>query len=58
MLFGSALMAAAIIAVKATVHLPPVFALAAAIASGAAVYFASMAAMGLRWRRKANLSRP
>ena len=43
MLVGSALMAAAIFAVKATVHLPPVLALATAIAAGAAVYFASMA---------------
>ena len=43
MLVGSALMAVAIFAVKVTVHLPPVFSLAVAIAAGAAVYFASMA---------------
>jgi len=34
------------------VCLPPVLSLAAAIAVGAMVYFASMAAMGLRWKRK------
>ena len=51
MLFGSALMATAVVAVKASVNLPPVFSLAAAIAVGGGVYFASMAAMGMRWRR-------
>ena len=52
MLFGSALMAAAVLAVKASVHLPPVFALAAAIATGSIVYFVTLAAMGIRWRRR------
>ena len=55
MLLGSALMAAAIFVVKAAVHLAPVFVLAVAITAGAAVYFASMAAMGLRWKRKCAL---
>ena len=50
MLVGSALMAAAIVAVKATVRLPPVFMLAIAIAVGGAVYFTVMAVMGLRWK--------
>ena len=52
MLLGSALMAAALFAAKSFVDLPPVFALAVAIGVGGAVYFASMAAMGLRWKRK------
>jgi putative peptidoglycan lipid II flippase len=52
MLLGSALMAAALFAAKSFVDLPPVFALAAAIGIGGTVYFASMAAMGLRWKRK------
>ena len=52
MLFGSALMAAALFAAKSFVDLPPVFALAVAIGVGGAVYFASMAAMGLRWKQK------
>ena len=50
MFVGSALMAAAIVAVKATVRLPPVFMLAIAIAVGGAVYFTVMAVMGLRWK--------
>ena len=52
MLFGSALMAAALFAVKAGVKGLPIFRLALAIAAGAAVYFGVMAAMGLRWRRR------
>ena len=51
MLIGSAAMAGAIFAVRALVALPPVFFLAVAIGVGGAVYFAVMAAMGLRWRR-------
>ena len=51
MLAGSALMAAAIVAAKAFVELPPVLSLALSIAVGGAVYFSAMAAMGLRWRR-------
>lgn len=56
MLAGSALMACAIFVVKAAVALPPVFELAAEIAAGAAVYFAAMAAMGLKWRRRLSAS--
>jgi putative peptidoglycan lipid II flippase len=52
MLFGSALMAAALFAVKMGVKGLPIFRLALAIAAGAAVYFGVMAAMGLRWRRR------
>ena len=52
MLLGSALMAAAIVAVKVGVKGLPVFRLALAITAGAAVYFGVMAAMGLRWRRR------
>ena len=52
MLFGSALMAAALFAVKAGVKGLPIFRLALAIAAGAIVYFGVMAAMGLRWRRR------
>ena len=51
MLVGSALMSAAIFSVKAVSGLHPLLSLAAAIAAGAAVYFASMAAMGLNRRR-------
>ena len=50
MLAGAALMAAAIFTVKAAVSLPPVFMLVLVIAVGGAVYFAAMAAMGLRWK--------
>jgi len=53
MLIGSALMAAAIFAVKVTVQLPPVFTLAAAIAAGAAVYFASMAILAPKVGKRA-----
>jgi putative peptidoglycan lipid II flippase len=52
MLAGSALMAAAIFGAKALVGLPPVFSLALSVGVGGAVYFAAMAAMGLRWRRR------
>ncbi len=52
MLFGSALMAAALFAVKMGVKGLPIFRLALAIAAGAAVYFGVMTAMGLRWRRR------
>jgi hypothetical protein len=52
MLVGSALMAAAILLVKRFVCLPPVFLLALAIAVGGIVYFASMAAMGMKWARR------
>ena len=54
MLVGSAFMTAAILLVKRFVCLPPVFLLAVAIAVGGIVYFASMAAMGMKWsgRRK------
>ena len=52
MLVGSALMSAAIFAVKSAISLPPVVSLAVAIAVGAAAYFASMAAMGLGWKRR------
>ena len=52
MLLGSALMAAALFAVKAGVKGLPIFRLALAIAAGAVVYFGVMAAMGLRWRRR------
>jgi peptidoglycan biosynthesis protein MviN/MurJ (putative lipid II flippase) len=52
MLFGSALMAAALFAVKMGVKGLPICRLALAIAAGAAVYFGVMAAMGLRWRRR------
>ncbi len=50
MLAGAALMAAAIFTVKAAVSWPPVFMLVLVIAVGGAVYFAAMAAMGLRWK--------
>lgn len=53
MLAGSALMAMAVIAVKCLTDLPPVVTLAFCIAAGGATYFASMAAMGMRWRRRA-----
>ena len=52
MLLGSALMAAALFAVKAGVKGLPIFRLALAIAAGTVVYFGVMAAMGLRWRRR------
>ena len=52
MLLGSALMAAALFAVKVGVNGLPIFRLALAIAAGAVVYFGVMAAMGLRWRRR------
>ena len=52
MLLGSALMAAALFAVKVGVKGLPIFRLALAIAAGAVVYFGVMAAMGLRWRRR------
>ena len=52
MLLGSALMAAAVVAVRAAVQLPPVISLALAIATGGSVYFAAMAAMGLRLRAR------
>jgi putative peptidoglycan lipid II flippase len=49
MLAGSALMASAILAVKKFTDLPPLFALAVMIAVGAVVYFAAMAAFGVRF---------
>ncbi len=52
MLLGSAVMAAAIAAVKLAVHLPPVLSLAVAIAVGCTTYFAAMAAMGMGWKRR------
>ena len=52
MLLGSALMAAALFAVKMGVKGLPVFRLSLAIVAGSAVYFGVMAAMGLRWRRR------
>ena len=52
MLLGSALMAAAVVGVRAfAADLLPVLSLAFAIAAGGAAYFASMAAMGMKWRR-------
>ena len=50
MLVGSALMSAAILLLKHFADLPPVLLLAVAIAAGGAVYFASMAAMGMKMR--------
>ena len=50
MLAGSAVMAAAICAARSLVQLPPVLSLALDIAVGGAVYFAMMAAMGLKRR--------
>ena len=47
-----ALMTAAILLVKRFACLPPVFLLAVAIAAGGTVYFASMAAMGMKWSRR------
>ena len=52
MLLGSALMAAAILLAKRFVCLPPVLSLAVFIAAGGAVYFAAMAAMGMRPSRR------
>jgi hypothetical protein len=52
MLAGSAFMTAAILLVKRFACLPPVFMLAVAIAAGGTVYFASMAAMGMKWSRR------
>lgn len=54
MFFGALLMAAAIFALRHFVCLSPVFSLVLSIAVGGAVYFASMAAMGMKWRLKAN----
>ena len=52
MLLGSALMAAAVVGVRAfAADLLPVLSLAFAIAAGGAAYCASMAAMGRKWRR-------
>ena len=48
MLLGSAAMTAAILLAKRFVCLPPVLSLAVCIAVGGAVYFAAMAAMGMR----------
>ena len=52
MLTGSVLMSAAILLLKRFVYLPPLFLLAASIAVGGAVYFISMAAMGMKWNRR------
>lgn len=52
MLAGSVFMTAAILLVKRFACLPPVFLLAVAIAAGGTVYFASMAAMGMKWSRR------
>ena len=52
MLLGSAAMTAAIVAVKNFVVLPQVFSLAVSIAVGGAVYFASMAAMGIKFAKR------
>ena len=51
MLVGSAAMAAAIVVARARLAMPPVLSLAVEIAVGGVVYFAAMAAMGLRWKR-------
>lgn len=52
MLAGSALMSGAILLFKRHISIPPLFSLAACIALGGAVYFACMAALGMRWRRR------
>ena len=50
MLAASALMAAAIVAVKRFANLPPVPELAVSVVVGGAVYFSAMAAMGMGFR--------
>lgn len=52
MLLGSALMTVAVIAVKSFTDLPPVISLSLCVAAGGCAYFASMAAMGMKWRRR------
>lgn len=52
MLAGSAVMTAAIFAVKCFLELPPIPLLAVAIAVGGIAYFASMAAMGMKGIRR------
>ena len=56
MLAGSAIMAGSLVAVKAYVRMPPVLSLSVLLAVGAGTYFAAMAAMGMRWRRKAGIA--
>lgn len=57
MLVGSAVMTAAILAVKHFITLPPVALLAVLIAVGGVAYFASMAAMGMKGIRRKSLPR-
>ena len=52
MLTGSALMSVVILLIRRFVDLPPVLFVAVAISAGGAVYFVSMAAMGMKWSRR------
>ena len=58
MLVGSVIMAVAIIAVKRFAVVPPLAQLAISMAVGGGVYFASMAAMGVKGVRRRSLCRP
>ena len=58
MLVGSVIMAVAIIAVKRFAVVPPLAQLAISMAVGGGVYFASMAAMGVKGIRRRSLCRP
>lgn len=57
-LVGSVIMAVAIIAVKRFAVVPPLAQLAISMAVGGGVYFASMAAMGVKGVRRRSLCRP
>lgn len=52
MLAGSAVMVGVIMSIKSFVALPPVVMLGLLSVAGAGTYFAAMAAMGIRWRRR------
>jgi O-antigen/teichoic acid export membrane protein len=54
---GSVIMAVAIIAVKRFAVVPPLAQLAISMAVGGGVYFASMAAMGVKGVRRRSLCR-
>ncbi len=58
MLVGSVIMAVAIIAVKRFAVVPPLAQLAISMVVGGGVYFASMAAMGVKGVRRRSLCRP